>query len=796
MISKRVTLPAVLILCAVVGGTAAAGPEPHVGYVYPAGARQGDTVRVVAGGQFLRGVENAFVSGEGVQARVVRYLKPTGFINKEQRLLIGRRMAEARDQRLEELGIPDHIIKRIGARTSRKLARLKKQNLDTEGVELPDLPVLFDLDNQTLRELAHARSILSFPRQKLQKNRQLAESVLVEIRVEPDAPPGYRSLRIKTKLGLTNPVTFRIGQAPEVRELEPNDGVDDSTPVRRALLDRLPVLREALRPRVHDLPVVLNGQIMPGDIDRFHFRAEKGQRLVFDVSARRLVPYLADAVPGWFQAVLTLYDSEGNEVAYVDDYRFHPDPVLLHEVERDGEYVLEIRDAVHRGREDFVYRIAVGERPFITHVFPLGGREGTDTPAVILGWNLPESHLMLDTRPGSARIRNAFVAAESFVSNSIPYAVDDLPECGENEPNDSPRDARLVEMPQIVNGRIGRPGDMDAFRIEGDAGDRVAVEVSARRLRSPLDSLVRLTDPSGKVLKWNDDHVVKKQYLHVDDGGLLTHHADSYLVAGLPEKGTYYVVLTDARHHGSDAHAYRLRISAPRPDFALRFAPSSFHTRPGGIVPVTVHALRKDGFEGDIELVVAQPEGFELHSARIPAGRTGIRTTMRVPDKSPGHPVDLTLEGTARIDGKIVRRTATAADNVMQAFLYRHLAPADSAVAAIKDVRWPMPPLEIQTPTPIRLPRGGSATVRITTPRRIPPDLILQLKDPPTGVTLGDVTVSRGRIEFQLTAGRQVGEGSHTENLIVEILKEFKRKNRRRRFAVGYLPAIPVAVGE
>ena len=55
---------------------------------------------------------------------------------------------------------------------------------------------------------------------------------------------------------------------------------------------------------------------MPGDVDRFSFTARKGARLVIAADARELMPYLADAVPGWFQAVLALYDSTGSEVAY------------------------------------------------------------------------------------------------------------------------------------------------------------------------------------------------------------------------------------------------------------------------------------------------------------------------------------------------------------------------------------------------------------------------------------------------------------------------------------------------
>src|SRR6185369_8616806 len=49
---------------------------PHIGYVYPAGGQQGSAFQVVAGGQFLNGASNAFVSGDGVQVAVVEYNRP------------------------------------------------------------------------------------------------------------------------------------------------------------------------------------------------------------------------------------------------------------------------------------------------------------------------------------------------------------------------------------------------------------------------------------------------------------------------------------------------------------------------------------------------------------------------------------------------------------------------------------------------------------------------------------------------------------------------------------------------
>ena len=108
------------------------------------------------------------------------------------------------------------------------------------------------------------------------------------------------------------------------------------------------------------LPVVLNGQILPGGgSDRFVSRLER-RAIVAIVKRPRPDPLPGRRRAGWFQAAVTLYDPQGEEVAYADDYRFQPDPVLTYEVPADGRYVLEIKDALYRGRQDFVYRIALG----------------------------------------------------------------------------------------------------------------------------------------------------------------------------------------------------------------------------------------------------------------------------------------------------------------------------------------------------------------------------------------------------------------------------------------------------
>ena len=81
-------------------------------------------------------------------------------------------------------------------------------------MELPDHPLLRDLESKSLRELAHVKEMIFFSRTKLQPNRQLAEMVLIEVTIDADAAPGNRELRIKAAAGLSNPMVLSICHAP------------------------------------------------------------------------------------------------------------------------------------------------------------------------------------------------------------------------------------------------------------------------------------------------------------------------------------------------------------------------------------------------------------------------------------------------------------------------------------------------------------------------------------------------------------------------------------------------------
>jgi len=761
------------------------GRPPHIGYLYPSGAQRGTVVYVTVGGQYLRGVSDVIVSGEGVRALSFQYNGRLKRLSREEREELIRRLRALREKRRAawfrygRLLPPEKPVP-VGKRKSR--SQTAGSTRSTKQVKLPDHPLLNDLDNLNFGELMYVvNEFLRPANSKRQPNAQIAETVLVELSIDDDATPGDREFRIKTPRGLASHLCFQVGVLPEIYEPEPyNDGASPTTPVA--------------------LPILVNGQIMPGDVDRIRFNARRGQEIVINTQARHLIPFLADAVPGWFQATLALYDGHGKEIAFVDDYQFYPDPVLFYEIPETGVYELEIRDSIYRGREDFVYRVAVGELPFITSTFPLGGRAGRRMMATADGWNLPKTQLPLGTTAGEGSVRHTVVHEDKGIPNDVTYAVDNVMESKEVVQNDTIRQAQSVTLPRIVNGRIEKPGDVDVFRFGGRAGQEIVAEVNARRLQSPLDSLLRLTDVSCNVLAWNDDRVDKKGHLHRDMGAL-THHADSYLRARLPSSGVYYIHLSDTRQHGGSEYAYRLRISRPRPNFALLVAPSTINVRAGRPVAVWVHALRKDGFDGDIEIALRNaPAGFKLQGGRIPGGSDGVRVTLTAPREPTDEPVTLQLEGRATIVGKSVRHLASPAEDLMQAFLWRHLLPSGELVVAVLGPKsWRSPP-ELTSRSPVRIPVGGSAQVRLSNTRRGKLDNIeFVLQEPPKGVAIGGVTASLGGLKIALLADETAPAGL-ADNLIVEAFMKSTPSDKngkplkKRRFSLGILPAIPFEI--
>lgn len=749
---------------------------PHIGYAYPAGGERGTSFEITIGGRYLGGAKKALVTGKGIEVEVLghfgnyqrRYKSYLRDLSKKARIL-------NRDESFQNAS-PDERASAF----QEMVASVETVMQGNREFTVPDHPYFTRVANLSPEEFQEvSRKYMSM--ESVQTNNEIAELLTLRITIAPDSPLGARELRLRSYNGYSNPIFFQVGGIPEIHETEPNDQSVESTPLQT--------------------PFIQNGQIMPGDMDRIRFSATKGQKLVLNAQARQLVPYLADAVPGWFQAVLSLYDSTGKEIAYADDHLFNPDPVILFEVPADGIYEARIHDSIYRGREDFVYRLSVAESPFVTSYFPLGSQVGDPQTIELQGWNLPSRKIRIGNRATNPTHATRYIKTELTLSNAIHYETTDSQNVFEDETNnDSFAQAQTIDYPCTINGRIDKPGDKDVYLIKGSAGQALIAEVRARRLHSPVDSTLQLFDQSGNQIAWNDDPSAQ---LNV---GVLTHHADSKLEATFPEDGEYYLQITDTQNQGGPAYGYRLQIDDPQPDFEIWAYPSITQIGAGQSVAMTAKVSRKDGFDGPVSIQLAgDPTGFALSGATIPKGKNEITFTLTAPERtrSPITRIKLTALGEGEIED--ISRTVIPCDQRTQAFITPHYLETRSFT--VETLRRPRVNIHYAAKHREPLKLSSSDLVSLSFEKRDATDLSksklqiesfeYKLRSQTLGLKLLESKDSKGSVEFTLShepSNSDTLEG----NLIIDAyakVRNPKAKNKKiQSVYLGTLPAIPCQV--
>jgi hypothetical protein len=150
-------------------------------------------------------------------------------------------------------------------------------------------------------------------------------------------------------------------------------------------------------------PVTINGRLTrPGDLDRFQFPVQSGQRFRFTVRA--------DALGSRLDGVLRVADQAGNQLALVDDVslpvaagqpaRLNVDPAIDVTVPASATMlVVELRDQRQRGGVNFGYRLTIEPivPDFIVHQpvaevnVPRGGTVALTVPVTRRGFTGPIS---------------------------------------------------------------------------------------------------------------------------------------------------------------------------------------------------------------------------------------------------------------------------------------------------------------------------------------------------------------------------------------------------------------------
>jgi len=99
-------------------------------------------------------------------------------------------------------------------------------------------------------------------------------------------------------------------------------------------------------------PVNISGRIdWPGDVDRFAFDAQKGQRYRFDLDSFKL-GFLLDAE-------LAIEDNTGKVLVTNDDANKLRDPLLNWTAPADGRHCVRVRSLLNKGGGDYFYRLRI-----------------------------------------------------------------------------------------------------------------------------------------------------------------------------------------------------------------------------------------------------------------------------------------------------------------------------------------------------------------------------------------------------------------------------------------------------
>lgn len=175
----------------------------------------------------------------------------------------------------------------------------------------------------------------------------------------------------------------------------------------------------------------------------------------------------------------------------------------------------------------------------------------------------------------------------------------------------------------------------------------------------------------------------------------------------LPADGVYYVHIGDTAHKGGEEYAYRLRISPPQPDFELRVVPSSINLRSKSAANISVYVIRKDGFNSPIKLALKDaPSGITSAPVTLSPTQAVVGLSVRTSLARTQEPFTLVVEGRALVEKKEIVHQAVPAEDRMQAFLWRHLVPAQELKALVYDPTFQPPPKRIPRvyPPPAAIP--------------------------------------------------------------------------------------------
>lgn len=187
--------------------------------------------------------------------------------------------------------------------------------------------------------------------------------------------------------------------------------------------------------------------------------------------------------------------------------------------------------------------------------------------------------------------------------------VDDLPSIASAGNNTTLAAAQVISVPTAVDGAVPNLG-WQYFKFPAQAGQRLSIEVLARRIGSSLDPMIRLLDVKGRELAFNDD-----------TPGL---SGDASITHTFKDAGEYVIELRDIKY---GTGAYRLRIG----DFPIATVAYPLAVQRGATANVTLAGFNVEGLAPvAVAIPGDMPSDWRNVSVKRPNGASGFSTVAIV----------------------------------------------------------------------------------------------------------------------------------------------------------------------
>ena len=439
--------------------------------------------------------------------------------------------------------------------------------------------------------LADAREILYYsPGFKTVKLEVVKPNrVKVRMAIAGDCRLGVHAMRVRTATGISDLRTFFVGALATVNEKEPNS--------------------DFASPQTVPLNSTVAGVVQNEDVDYYAFQAEKGQRISAEIEAMRLGVTI-------FDAYIAILNSARFELAVSDDSALLKQDAICQIVAPEtGTYYVQVRESSYGGNGNCHYRLHIGTFPRPTAVYPPGGKSGDAVDVKFLGdaENLTQKVEV----SGGTDPMHLFAADDAGLAPSANFfRVSEYGHVDEVEPNADHQSATPGTVPGAFNGIISEPGDVDHFRFKAEKGQIFEVELYARRIRSPLDSVLWIHHHGGGGIASNDD----------------SRGPDSYFRFTAPETKEYVIGVRDHLRKGGLDYVYRIEVSPVRPRLSLTVPRVARYSQerqsiavPRGNRYATMVSVSRQNFGGELVLDVdGLPGGITIARENVAANLSSI----------------------------------------------------------------------------------------------------------------------------------------------------------------------------